>query len=59
MYILRISFKAFIKLKQNNEIVIVNNINKATTFSNIREAAEKLISVNSDLETDMVHIFPL
>lgn len=57
MYILRISFKAFIKLEQNGDIVIVNNINKATLFNDIRKAMQEIIRVNSDLETDKIHIF--
>ena len=59
MYILRISFKAFIKLEQNGDIVIVNNINKATLFNDIRKAMQEIIRVNSDLETDKIHIFPV
>ena len=59
MHILRISPKAFIRYGQDNEIIIVNSPNKATTFDNIGDAMRIAAQVNEDLETNKVHVFSL
>lgn len=59
MFILRISPKAFIKQGQDEEIIIVSNPNKATTFDKIGDAIFAAAQVNEILETDKVHVFSL
>lgn len=59
MYILRISPKAFIKQGEDNEIIIVSNPNKATTFDTIGSAMEVAAQINDALETNKIHVFLL
>ena len=59
MFILRISPIAFIKQGQDNEIIIVNTPDKATTFDKIGDAMQVASQINENLETNKVHILTL
>lgn len=59
MYILRISFRAFIKEVSEDEIIIVSNPDKATVFDKIGDAMREAAKINENLETNKIHVFPL
>lgn len=59
MYILRISFRAFIKEVSEEEIVIVSNPDKATVFDKIGDAMREAAKINANLETNKIHVFSL
>ena len=59
MYILKISPKTFVKLGQDEEIIIVSNPSMATTFDKIGDALRMAAQINEDLETNKVHVFSL
>lgn len=59
-YILRISNKAFIKLdtkKDSNDIIVVQEPERATRFHSIGDAMIVAAQINEDWEEDIVRVF--
>lgn len=57
MYILQISPKAYIKLEENsNDIIVVQELERATKFDAIGDAMRKAARINEDWEEYIVKV---
>ena len=56
MYILKISNKAFVRLEDNSDIIIVQEPERATKIEAIGDAMRQAGQINKDWEANVVQI---